>query len=187
KDYINITGNGFIGFYCGTSRYEILRITENELDLKYIDGAVPGNAWFHKLIREGYEGPGEPEPETSTLPIDFEGAVPPFNGFGGSTYAVINNPHPGGVNTSSKVAQYTKGFDGNWAGIETTLSSPLDFSTNTVMKMKVYSPVTGVALFKVEEPGNPGNIKEVFVNITQANQWQSFTVDFSVITSCGLQ
>lgn len=183
KDYINISGNGFIGFYCGTSRFEILRITENELDLKYIDGGTPANAWFHKLVREGYEGSGEPEPETSTLPLDFEGTVPPFNGFGGSTYAVVSNPHVGGVNTSDKVAQYTKGLEGNWAGIETTLATTLDFSTNTTIKMKVYSPVTGRALFKVEEVGNSGNNKEVFADITQANQWQTLTFDFSGTTS----
>jgi hypothetical protein len=64
-------------------------------------------------------------------------------------------PSATGVNTSAKVAQYVKGGDGNWAGIETTLATVLDFSTNTTMKMKVYSPVTGRALFKVEEVGNP--------------------------------
>jgi len=176
KDYINITNNGFIGYYAGASKYEIISITENEMVIKFVDAVTPGNAWFHKLIVDGYTPPG---PSTSTLPLNFEGAKPPFNGFGGSTYDVVANPNASGINTSSKVAKYVKGMDGNWAGIETTLSAKLDFSTNTVFKYKVYSPVAGKALFKIEDAANSSTFIEVFRDVTEVNQWQEITFDFT--------
>lgn len=183
SQYLTISTGGFIGYYSGVRKYKIVSITENKIVLRAEDLEDPGLAWYQTLIPAG-SGGGDPEPEpTSTLPLDFEGAKPPFNGFGGSTYDVVANPSSTGVNTSAKVAKYVKGFDGNWAGIETTLAATLDFTTNTTMKMKVYSPVTGRALFKVEQVGNPNNNKEVFADITQANQWQTLTFDFTGTTS----
>jgi hypothetical protein len=183
SQYLTISTGGFIGYYSGVRKYKIISLTETKMVLRAEDLEDPGLAWYQTLIVAGTGG-GDPEPDpTSTLPLDFEGAKPPFNGFGGSTYDVVANPSATGVNTSAKVAQYVKGGDGNWAGIETTLATVLDFSTNTTMKMKVYSPVTGRALFKVEEVGNPDNNREVFANITQVNQWQTLTFDFSGTTS----
>src|SRR5690606_4536359 len=104
------------------------------------------NAWFMRLIPLGFEPelpPPPPPPATSTMPINFEGAKPPFNGFGETIFDVVDNPDASGINTSAKVALYEKGMEGNWAGIETALSAKLDFSTNTLIKYKVYSPVTG--------------------------------------------
>lgn len=183
QQFINIMNGGFIGYYAGSSTYEILSITENELNIKYIDAAVPANAWFLRLIPEGFEPPPPPPPASTTLPVDFESVEPPFNGFGGSVFNVVDNPDPAGINTSAKVGQYVKGTDGNWAGIETTLNAKLDFSTNTVFKYKVYSPVAGRALFKIEDSANNTNFVEVFADVTQVNQWQELTFDFSAAAS----
>jgi hypothetical protein len=182
KQFITINGGGFIGYFAGSYTYEILSISENELNIKYIDAAVPANAWFLRLIPEGFEPPPPPPPATTTLPADFEGAKPPFNGFGGSTYDVVDNPSATGINTSAKVGQYVKGGDGNWAGIETTLNATLDFATNTTIKYKVYSPVTGRALFKIEEAGNNQNFVEVFADITKVNEWEELSFDFTGTT-----
>jgi PKD repeat protein len=181
--FLTINNGGFMSYYTGVSKYEILSITPELITFKYGDAAAPGNAWFGRLVPDGFEPPPPPPPATTALPVDFEGAAPPFNGFGGSTFAVVDNPDASGINTSAKVAQYVKGLDGNWAGIETTLSAPLDFSTNTLFKYKVYSPVAGRALFKVEEAGNSGNFVEVFADVTQVNEWQELTFDFSGATS----
>lgn len=177
--YLNISTGGFIGYYTGVTSYKIVSLTEQEMVLRFEDAKDPGLAWYQRLIDKNFTPPPPPPPATSTLPIDFQGAKPPFNGFGGSTYDVVDNPNSSGINTSSKVGQYIKGFDGNWAGIETTLSSPIDFSTKTLIQYKVYSPVVGKALFKIETTNGSAAPIEVFADVTQVNTWQLLTFDFS--------
>lgn len=175
NDVINIVSPGFIGFYTGVSTYEILSASESEIFIKYLDAANGELAWFHKLVPDGYV----PPVVATTLPANFEGSKPPFNGFGGSTFDVVDNPNKSGINTSAKVAKYVKGLDGNWAGIETTLSAKLDFSTNTILKYKVYSPVAGKALFKIETVDGSATPVEVFMDVTKVNEWEEITFDFS--------
>jgi hypothetical protein len=176
NQFLTISTGGFIGYYTGVSTYQIVSIEENKLFLRFLDAANPAFAWYLRLIPDGFT---PPPPPTTTLPVDFETTEPPFNGFGGSTFVVVANPDASGVNTSAKVGKYVKGLDGNWAGIETTLSGKLDFSTNTLFKYKVYSPVAGRALFKIEASDGSAAAIEVFVDVTQTNQWQELTFDFS--------
>lgn len=178
--------NGFIGYYTGVSTYQIISQTENELFLRYLDSANPEFAWYIRLIPEGFTPPPPPppaEPETTALPVDFEGEAPPFNGFGGTAFQVVDNPDASGINTSAKVGEYVKGTEGNWAGIETALESPLDFSTNTLIKYKVYSPVAGRALFKLESTDGTATPVEVFADVTKTNEWEELTFDFSEAAS----
>lgn len=178
--------NGFIGYYTGVSTYQIISLTENEMFLRYLDSENAEFAWYLRLIPEGFTPPAPPPPpapETSSLPIDFEGAAPPFNGFGGTGYQVVDNPNASGLNTSSKVGEYVKGMEGNWAGIETALESALDFSSKTLIKYKVYSPVTGRALFKLESVDGTATAIEVFAEVTKINEWEELTFDFSEASS----
>lgn len=179
SQYLNISTGGFIGYYSGVSSYKIVSLSENELIIRALDAKDPALAWYQRLIPIDYTPPPPPPPAFSTLPLDFEGAKPPFNGFGGSTYDVVANPSATGINTSAKVAKYVKGTDGNWAGIETTLNAKLNFSTNTVFRYKVYSPVAGKALFKIEDSANNSTFVEVFADVTQVNQWQTLTFSFA--------
>lgn len=177
--FLNISTGGFIGYYSGVSSYKIVTLSENELVLRALDAKDPGLAWYQRLIPIDFVPPPPPPPDKSTLPLDFEGTKPPFNGFGGSTYDVVANPSATGINTSAKVAKYVKGTEGSWAGIETTLATKIDFSTNTVFQYKVYSPVVGKALFKVEVAGTPATFVEVFGEVTQANTWQTLNFSFA--------
>lgn len=117
------------------------------------------------------------------FPINFEVDEINFGGFGGTVFNVIDNPDASGVNTSSKVGEYVKGFDGNWAGIEVTLADDIDFSSNTTLAMKVWSPVTGRALFKIEDPVGGATAVEVFADITKTNEWEQLVFDFSGVAS----
>jgi hypothetical protein len=177
--YLTVSTGGFIGYYTGVSTYKIVSLTDNEIFLRYLDSANGALAWYIRLIPEGFEPPPPPPPATASLPISFETtAQPPFIGFGGSSFEVANNPSVGGINNTAKVGKTVKGGE-TWAGIVVDLDSKLDFSVNNTFKMKVYSPKTGVAKFKIEEQGNPSNAVEKDVNITQANQWQELSFDFS--------
>lgn len=182
-DQLEISSPGFIGYFAGARTYDILEQTENKMVLRYED-TENQFSWYITLVPEGFTPPPPPPPATTTLPVDFEGAAaPPFNGFGGSTYAVVDNPGANDVNGSAKVGQYVKGMDGNWAGIETILEQPLDFNTNGLIKMKVYSPVTGRALFKIENKDNNQEFVEVFADITKTDEWEELTFDFSAAAS----
>jgi hypothetical protein len=178
-----ISTGGFMGYYSGVNSYKVVSITENELILRAEDARDPALAWYQRFIPKGFTPPPPPPPATSTLPITFETVESPFNGFGGSVFSVVDNPDATGINTSAKVGKYVKGTEGSWAGIETTLAAKLDFSTNNVIRYKVYSPVTGRALFKIEDKTNRDVFVEVFANITQTNQWQTLTFDFSGVAA----
>ncbi len=180
---LTISTGGFIGYYSGVATYKIVSISENELIIRAHDAKDPALAWYQRLIPKDFTPPPPPPPAYATLPLDFEGIKPPFNGFGGSTYDVVVNPSATGANTSSKVVQYVKGMDGNWAGIETILSTKIDFSTNTSFQYKVFSPVVGKALFKIETTDNSTPAIEVFADVTQVNEWQ--TINFSFAGAAG--
>jgi beta-glucanase (GH16 family) len=44
---MNFSDNGFMGYYAGSSSYEILSITENRMKVRVIQGNNPTLAWYH--------------------------------------------------------------------------------------------------------------------------------------------
>ncbi len=120
------------------------------------------------------------------LPLDFEtvGQTYTFVNFGGGDASVIANPKPGTINTSAKVGKMVKNAPEVWAGSLISLSSPIDFSVNKVMRLKVYSPRVGAkVLLKVENSANNAINFEKEVATTVANQWQDLTFDFRAINT----
>lgn len=176
--YLTLSGEGFIGYYTGVHTYKIVSLSENEMFLRAEDAADAGLAWYMRLIPKGYTPP-EPQPETASLPVTFEGAQqPPFTGFGGSNYSKVDNPDATGVNTSAKVGQSDKGVE-TWAGIVTNLDTKLDFSLTKTFRVKVWSPKTGIVKLKIEDQNDPNTFVEKDANITEVNQWQQLEYDFS--------
>lgn len=120
------------------------------------------------------------------LPLDFEtvGQTYSFVNFGGGDASVIANPKPGTINTSSKVGRMIKNAPEVWGGSLIGLSSPIDFSVNKIMRLKVYSPRVGAkVLLKVENAANNGIFFEKEASTTVANQWQDLTFDFRTINT----
>ena len=120
------------------------------------------------------------------LPLDFETVGQTYNwiNFDGGGTTVINNPQKTGINTSNKVGRMVKSAGQVWGGSLLTLSSPIDFSANKVMRMKVWSPRVGAkVLLKVENSGNPGINFEKEVATTVANQWEDLVFDFRSINA----
>jgi hypothetical protein len=120
------------------------------------------------------------------LPLDFETVGQTYNwiNFDGGGTTVINNPQKVGINTSAKVGRMVKSAGQVWGGSILTLSSPIDFSVNKVMRMKVWSPRVGAkVLLKVENSGNPGINFEKEVATTVANQWEDLVFDFRSINA----
>jgi len=177
---IKISAGGFLGYFTGVREYEILELTEDVLFVKYLDN-VNDFSWYQRFIRAGFSAPVDPvDPGAPVnLPIDFEGGnEPAFDVFGGNSFAVIDNPDPSGLNTSNRVASTTHGNE-VWGGVVVELANPIDLSTSTAMSVKLWAPVTGSFLLKLEHPTDPNIFIEKEVAVETANEWIELTVDFA--------
>ncbi len=120
------------------------------------------------------------------LPITFESLTVnyDFTNFGGGVVTKIANPQSNGINTSAKVGRMVKNAPEVWGGSFITLGGPIDFSTNKVFRMKVFSPRVGAkVLLKVENLTNGGIYfeKEVVTNV--ANTWEDLAFDLRGINT----
>ncbi len=176
---LTVSGKSFIGYYTGVSTYKVVRMSENEIFLRYTDAANSQLAWYIRLVPDTYpvDNGGSSDP-TYTLPIDFEGTAPTFTTFGNSTYSIISNPQSSGINTSSKVLETVHGSE-TWAGLFVNMTNKFDFTTNKNIKVKVYAPVTGTMRIKMENSNNTAEFVEKDVDVTVANQWTEVSIDFS--------
>ena len=123
-----------------------------------------------------------------SLPLTFESTTTTFGwfDFDGGQVTVINNPQSNGINTSARVCRMVKNPGQPWGGSFLTLTSPMDFSTNKVFRMKVYSPRAGAkVLLKVENSANPGQNYEKEVVTTMANNWEDLVFDYTGINAAG--
>jgi hypothetical protein len=117
---------------------------------------------------------------SQSLPLDFESATTTysFTDFDGGVATKISNPQISGINTSGTVMQMVKGPGAIWAGSKITMAAPIDFSTQRVFKVKVFSPVAGRRLLlKFEGPGP--FFEKLSAPITTANEWEELTFDFT--------
>lgn len=125
-------------------------------------------------------------PATLSLPLSFESATLDyaFTNFDGGNVTVVANPQQGGINTSSKVAKMVKGAGQTWGGSYITLDAPINFATQKIVKMKLYSPRVGAkVLLKVENLTDGSKSFEKEVTTTVANAWEDLTFDFSAINT----
>lgn len=120
------------------------------------------------------------------LPLDFQSATLnyAFTNFGGGDVTVINNPQSNGINTSSKVGKMVKNAPEVWGGSFITLGAPIDFTSNKVFRMKVFSPRAGAKVLLKVENATDGNINfEKEVSTTVANTWEDLAFDYSTINT----
>jgi len=117
------------------------------------------------------------------LPINFESPTLnyAFGNFGGALGSVVNNPDMNPSNTSARVGQFVKTAGSEvWGGTLLTVDEPIDFSNQTLISMKVWSPAAGIpVLMKIENISNGNIAVEVTQNTTVANGWETLTYDFS--------
>lgn len=116
-----------------------------------------------------------------TFPLDFESTTTtyPFTDFDGGVATKITNPQNSGINTSATVMQLVKGSGKTWAGSKLTLSTPIDLTTDRLIKIKVFSPVAGVKLTLKFEGSGPFVFQKTSSPIKTANVWEELTFDFS--------
>ena len=118
------------------------------------------------------------------LPLDFESTILsyPFLDFGGGATKILPNPHPDAVNSSATVVQMIKNPGETYGGSVIQMAGPIDFSTNKIVKLKVWSPVAGKKLLLKFE-GSPIDFDygafETDAIITKANEWEELTFDYN--------
>lgn len=121
------------------------------------------------------------------FPLTFEdnSLTYTFSNFGGAGTGVANNPSVTGINVSAKVAQFNKpsGTE-TWAGSFIDLAEPIDFTNLKKIKIKVWSPQSGIpVLLKLENLSNGSINVERTANTTIANGWEELTYDFTGVDS----
>ena len=132
---------------------------------------------------ETTEGTADVTISTPTeLPIDFEVFdTTVFNGFGGASNEIIDNPDTNG-NDSAKVAKIVKGGPEVWAGNVIVTSAPMDFNEKKVIKLSVWSPrPNGTLTLKLENLADPGIFIEKQVTLVGNSSWEEVAIDFSDI------
>lgn len=120
------------------------------------------------------------------MPLTFENAALTytFTNFGGAIATTIANPHIAGINTSATVGALTKGSGSEvWAGSYITLADPIDFSAFQKIKMKVWSPQSGISVLMKLENADASQTTEIPVTNSVANGWEELTFDFTGINS----
>ncbi len=115
---IKLSGNAFMGYYCGSQEYEIIYQTDKVMALR-VNNTLENSDWiFVYCLKELNTKPVIPLKEIA-LNEDFELATPKVvftkEDMGSLTNAFYSNPAPVPVNTSSKAFLYEKstGFYSN--------------------------------------------------------------------------
>ena len=117
------------------------------------------------------------------LPINFEDgqvSTESFVDFSGGTGTVVDNPFITDDNPSNTVGKIVRDGGDIWAG-SYLIVSPLDFTTETTIKMSVYSVSPGLLVkFKLEDDNDPVTAAvERDAYTTKYNQWETLTWSFS--------
>ena len=117
------------------------------------------------------------------LPINFEDGqvtTESFVDFNGGTGTVVDNPFITDDNSSNTVGKIVRDGGDIWAG-SYLIVSPIDFTSETTIKMNVYSVSPGLLVkFKLEDDNDPVTAAvERDAYTTKSNQWETLTWSFS--------
>ncbi len=146
----------------------------------FFDFGTPGDDslyYYDEIILSANGQTGTPP-----LPLqDFEGTPPEFTVFGNiPATQVINNPDVSGSNTTANVAQLTKSAGSEpWAGTFFEVSGPLDLNTYSLIKVRTWSPKSGITVKLKLENADASITHEVDITNTTANAWEELSYDFS--------
>jgi len=111
---------------------------------------------------------------------NYEGEAPTYGDFGNASVSIIANPDISGINTSAKVAQFTKANGAEvWAGSTITLDTPLDLVNFSKINVKTWSPKVGAVVKMKLENADASITYEVDINTSVANTWEQLSYDFS--------
>lgn len=142
---LKLSGNSFMGYYCGTQNYDIIYETDKVLALR-VDNAIEGQDWVFVYCQPELNKPKPPVvKDLLAVPLseDFESATPKVNfqneNMGALTAFSYANPAPVPINQSSKVFLYQKSTD-FYSNVFYIAPNRFDLSTQNKIKVKVFIP-----------------------------------------------
>ena len=206
---LTLTGDAFLGYYCGTQTYDLIYQTDEVMALRVLN-ATENQDWVFIYCREDLNV-GEPPivktPKVIPLTENFE-TEETLNFIGedmGGKSGVVDNPAPVPVNESDKVYRYQKS-DSYYSNLSfTTKDYTFDLTVQNKIRMKVYIPsyndyttVAGVAgewitinqlqkqvAVKLQNSDKGGNAWETQTEIVKKNlatdKWIELEFDFSEV------
>ena len=141
---LTLTGDAFMGYYCGTQTYEVFYQTDEVMALCAVN-EVEAQNWVYIFCREDLNV-GEPPivktPKAVVLSEDFEKetALSFVAQDMGKKSGIVDNPAPVPVNESDKVYRYQKS-DALYSNLSFTTKDYLfDLTTQNKIRLKVYIP-----------------------------------------------
>lgn len=141
------------------------------------DNAGDGTLYYFDEVELVNEGGGG---SSSEIFQNFEGEVPEFTAFGNiADIEVIANPDQSGLNTTANTAQFVKTAGAEtWAGCFFG-STSVDLNTYNKIKVKTWSPKSGITVKLKLENADASITHEVDITNTTANEWEELVYDFS--------
>lgn len=140
---LSLSDGAFLGHYAGTSVYEIVKLTEDELYVKCKSTLENGNTWWYRFVPKEKNVKPEIPLKAAVLNEDFEGAKMKIVFKDQDMKRFIpgyDNPAPVPVNSSKKVCLYEKS-SAFYSSISFTAANyKFDLSSINKVKMKVYIP-----------------------------------------------
>ena len=175
--------------------FRILKLTDtdntspDELVISMPINNGGGGYWVFSLLHYENESdtpaiPTPPCPDTmvaaQTLPIDFQGTTPGFEGFLGVGGQCDRNPKTTGNNDSSQAGRISDPGSGD-GGAFFDLMTPAGFSTKCGLDMDVYGRAGLTVRVRLEIVENNMGTQPVEVSQTigAADTWQTLSFDFS--------
>jgi hypothetical protein len=123
------------------------------------------------------------------LLADFEDAGTSliFQTWGGGaeahTTTVVDNPYPGGINTSAKVSKHTVGTDGGRIAQAPGYTQYFNLTDNPSVTLKLYTSKAIDVKVKFEGTDYGPNNAEKKTTVSTLDQWVEVTIDFSGTTN----
>lgn len=140
---LTLSGNAFMGYYCGTQTYELIYQSDNVMAIR-IDNAAEAQDWIMVFCKEELNVATKPivkEPKTVPLSDDFESNSLVWTPEAmGTKSGIADNPAPVPINESNKVYRYQKSseFYSNLHFVADTYK--FDLSKQHIVHLKVFIP-----------------------------------------------
>lgn len=194
---LTISDGGFLGHYAGTSKYEIIELTEDVMYLKARSTIETGNGWWYRFVpKEKNVKPIVPmkavalaeDFEANKLKIDFARETM------GKLDSIYANPAPLPINTSKRVYLYEKTNE-KYSNISFTAADyKFDLTKINKVRMKVFIPsyndystdkLQKKVAVKLQNSDNGGDAwktqTEIAKNDLPTDKWIELEFDFSFV------